>query len=215
MKVLKFVFNPFGENTYVVYDEATRRAALIDPGMYDAEEERALADAIERRGLTVERLLYTHIHIDHTFGDGFARRTYGVKTEAGEGDRELGLTRPAQARMFHLPDDLPDVVIDRPLREGDTITLGPDSELRVLEVPGHSPGSLAYYSKEAGVVFTGDALFAGSVGRTDVPGGSHPTLISAIKEKLLTLPPETVVLAGHGPETTIGRERKENRFLRD
>lgn len=214
MKISKFIFNPFGENTYIVYDEDTRRAAIIDPGMLDEEERRAVADFIERNNLKLEHQLITHVHIDHTFGSDYIKEAYGAGVEANNRDAFLGLTRTEQARMFHLPLELPPVTIDHQLKEGDVIELGPHSRLEVLEVPGHSPGSLAFYSPENGVVFTGDALFPSSVGRTDIPGGNHPELIDSIRKKLLTLPDETVVLAGHADETTIGRERAHNHFLR-
>lgn len=213
MKIAKFVFNPFGENTYVVYDESTRHAAIIDPGMIDEHEERAIAGFIERNHLIVTDMILTHVHIDHSFGVDFVKKNYNVGVSANPADAFLGLTRTEQARMFHLKYDLPDVTIDRQLHEGDVITLGPDSTLKVLEVPGHSPGSIALYDEHDGVVFTGDALLPCSVGRTDVPGGNHDTLIRSIRQKLLTLPDSTIVLAGHTDGTTIGRERDTNRYL--
>ena len=214
MKISRFIFNPFGENTYIAYDESTRQAAIIDPGMVNAEEEQAVRNFIDRNSLTLTHAINTHVHIDHTFGSPWVKRTYGLGIEANNRDAFLGLTRTEQARMFHLPYELEPLTIERQLNGGDVITLGTGSTLHVIEVPGHSPGSIALYSPEAGVVFTGDALFPGSIGRTDVPGGDHAELVDSIKQRLLTLPPDTVVLPGHGDETTIGREKQLNPFLK-
>ncbi len=214
MKISRFVFNMFGENTYIVYDETTREAAIIDPGMLDGQEEKAIDDFIVKNGLTLTHMIITHLHIDHTFGYGHVKSKYGLMLEGSEADNFLGSTRTAQARMFHLPLDLDDVTVDVNLKAGDEIVLGPDSRLTVINVPGHSPGSIALYSEQNGVVFTGDALFPDSIGRTDVPRGNHDQLINSIKTGLLTLPPDTVVLPGHGGETTIGREKAHNPFLR-
>lgn len=215
MKIARFVFNPFGENTYVVYDQTTSHAAIIDPGMMNTEEERELAEFIESNGLTVTDMIITHVHIDHTFGVDFVKTKYNVGVSANPADAFLGTTRTEQARRFHFNFELPDVLIDRELHEGDVVTLGPDTHLRVIEVPGHSPGSIAFYCEDDGVVFTGDALFPGSIGRTDVPGGDYDTLIRSIKQKLLTLPDSTLVLPGHTDLTTIGHERDTNRYLQD
>lgn len=214
MKISRFVFNMFGENTYIVYDETTREAAIIDPGMLDTPEREAIDNFIVKNGLTLTHMIITHLHIDHTFGHDYIKEKYGLRLEGNDADNFLGTTRTAQARMFHLPFELSDLAVDVNLQGGDEIVLGPDSRLTAINVPGHSPGSIALYSEQNGVVFTGDALFPDSIGRTDVPGGNHDQLVSSIKSSLLTLPPETVVLPGHGGETTIGREKALNPFLK-
>lgn len=215
MKISRFVFNPFGENTYVVYDEETLHAAVIDPGMYGEEELKAFDDFIGRKRLIVTDLIYTHLHIDHTLGHEHLMSRYpGLKAAAGMADAPLARERAGQATHFRLRVDAGPLDVEKPLKAGDRITLGSTTTLEVIEVPGHSPGSIALYAKgNPGVVFTGDALFPGSIGRTDLPGGDHSTLIRSITDRLLQLPDDTVVLPGHTGETTIGRERRTNPFL--
>lgn len=202
----------FGVNTYVVYDPESRQAAVIDPGMINSEEIEALDRFIEREHLNVTQLINTHMHLDHIFGNGYVREKYGVKTQASKLDAFLAGDVAGQAQKFHLPYKLENAPIDVDLKDGDIIQVG-SGELHVLAVPGHSPGSIALYDKKDGWVITGDALFQGSIGRTDLPGGDHGTLVRAVTDKLLSLPPETVVLPGHGPETNIGWERLHNPFL--
>lgn len=214
MKIEQFVTRLFGENIYVLYDPASREAAVIDPGMMEPEEVRAVDAFIEGEGLHLTAVLNTHLHVDHCIGDNHLARKYSAPIMASEADAPLGRNLDAQARMFHLPLG-PVEALDayRPLRDGDTVTVGPVS-LEVIAVPGHSPGGLALYDAADGIVFTGDSLFAGSIGRTDLAGGDHAALLDAVKRRLLTLPSETRVLPGHGPSTTIARERATNPFLR-
>lgn len=213
MKVSRFVFNMFGVNTYVLWDPASHEAIIVDPGMTSQEERDALDDFLQRNGLRATQLVNTHMHLDHIFGNTYVRDRHGLSVKAARADEFLGLTLNEQAARFHLPVKAEDHGIDEELKDGDTLRLG-DEEIKVLAVPGHSPGSIALYAPESGLVITGDALFAGSIGRTDLPGGDFGTLVGAIKRKLLTLPPETVVLPGHGGETTIGDELKNNPFVR-
>lgn len=212
MKVSRFIFNPFGMNTYVVYDPASREAAVIDPGMTSADEEQALDRFIEREELTVKHLINTHMHLDHIFGNPYVKTKYGVGAEAGADDEFLAKDFPAQVAKYHLPIKAEPQTVDTELRDGDEIFLGTEP-LKVLAVPGHSPGSIALWAPESGFVITGDALFEGSIGRTDLPRGDFSTLVNAIRAKLLTLPGATVVLPGHGPETTIAREAASNPYL--
>lgn len=213
MKVSRFVFNMFGENTYVLWDPASRQAAVVDPGMIDAQERSAIDGFLEREHLTVKYLINTHSHLDHVFGNAHIASRYGASLSGHPADDNLMGALSSQAAMFGIRKPVESVERTVDLHDGDTLTLG-DEEIRVLEVPGHSPGSIALYCPASGFVVTGDALFPGSVGRTDLPGGDHATLIGSIREKLLTLPDDTVVLSGHGGETTIGRERAANPFLR-
>lgn len=212
MKFSQFVFNGFGINTLIAWDPATREAAVLDPGNCDAEENAALDAFIEKNNLRITHLINTHMHIDHVMGANHVTEKYGVKCEANPNDSFLGERCAEQARMFGLPQKFAGVTIGKELHQGDVIRIG-DGELKVLEVPGHSPGSIALYDKSDNIVIAGDALFKGSIGRTDLPGGNHAALIRSVKDKLLTLPDDTVVIPGHGPATTIGYEKKHNPFL--
>lgn len=213
MEIKQFEFNLFGVNTYITWDEASRQAAVIDPGMTSRAEVNQIDGFIAEKSLTVTHLINTHMHIDHSFGVEYIRKRYGVKLEAHPDDSFLATQLSEQARMFHLPMSVDELSIDHELREGDIIKFGTDS-LRVLHVPGHSPGSIVLYNEKADFVITGDVLFNGSIGRTDLPGGNHGVLLEGIAGKLLTLPLSTVVYPGHGPSTTIGREIQFNPFLK-
>lgn len=214
MNIAKFGFSLFGINTYVVYDPVEKRAAVIDPGMILPEEREAMDRFLEKNHLELTHIIDTHLHIDHAIGVKYLKDKYNAPFYAHEGDRMLGERLKSQAQQFGIPGEIEDgVVIDHPLADGDTIRIG-SGELKVLHVPGHSQGSVALYDPAAGFVITGDALFQGSVGRTDLPGGNGRQLIESIKTKLLPLPDNTVVYPGHGPHTTIGSEKKANPFLR-
>lgn len=213
MNILPLVFNPFGVNTYIVWDTESLQAAVIDPGMSNSDECRKLTDVISAKGLHVVSLINTHLHVDHALGDAFIESHYGVSLSANTDDAFLGRQLESQAAMFHLPIATNPVTITTELKQGDRISLGSES-LEVLEVPGHSPGSIALYSSTDGFVITGDALFNGSIGRTDLPGGDFATLIRSIRTHLLPLPDDTIVYPGHGPTSTIGAEKKWNPFLK-
>ena len=202
----------FGINTYVVYDPEAKEAAIVDPGMSRKDEFEAMEKFIEREGLKVTHLINTHLHIDHAVADNWVKARYGVPVEAHEADAMLGERIKQQAIMFGVQAEDAAVEIERRLEEGDIVRIG-NGELHVLHVPGHSPGSICLYDKEDGFVIVGDALFEGSIGRTDLPGGNHRQLIDAIRSKLLTLPKDTVVLSGHGDATSIGREMESNPYL--
>lgn len=213
MKVAQFEFNLFGVNTYIVWDTATLEAAIVDPGMENPDECARLKQFIERERLQVTSLINTHLHIDHTMGNDYVKDVFDVGLTACADDEFLGKTRGEQAAAFHLRNaPVTPVTIDIEVKDGDKLYVG-NGELTVISVPGHSPGSIALYCEKSGFVITGDALFAGSIGRTDLPGGNHSTLLNAIKTKLFTLPDSTAVLPGHGPETTIGAEKRSNPFF--
>lgn len=213
MKIARFIFQLFGINTYIVWDEITGKAAIIDPGMSSQREEEALTAFIEKNRLTVTNLINTHMHVDHAAGNHFIIKTYGVNLSANALEKELGNKLAEQAEMFMLDFQPKGGEISTFLNDGDIIEIG-DSRLKVLLVPGHSPGSIALYSAADKFLVAGDALFAGSIGRTDLPGGSMSQLVNAIKSKLLILPADTVVYPGHGDPTTIGFEKSHNPFLR-
>ncbi len=209
--IKSFNTNYFSENTYLVYDD-TLEAVLIDCGCIREEEEKEISQFISENKLTLKRYLCTHLHLDHIFGNDFVYRTYGIKPEAHKADVE-GLPDPAtQAKLFGIPIVVKHIPVEKFIVNGATITFG-HSELTALLVPGHSPGSLAFYNKKNGYVFSGDALFAGSIGRTDLWGGNQEVLLAAINDKLMTLPDETIVCPGHGPQTTIFNEKMNNPYL--
>lgn len=212
LKIGQFECNMFGEITYIVWDMTTRQAAVIDPGMSNDNERKAIDNYIADKELEIKYLLNTHIHLDHTFGIGHIERTYGVQLSASPADSPLAQRIEQQAVMFHLPFHATNVEIAHPLVAGDVIKLG-DSRLEVIEVPGHTPGGLSFYSAENHIVFTGDSLFHSSIGRTDLPGGNHVLLVKSVTGRLLSLPDDTVVYPGHGPATTIGHERNFNPYL--
>ncbi len=212
LKTAIFEFSLFGINTYVVFDPETKDCVIIDPGMMGVEEQNAMRNFLEREHLNVKHLINTHLHIDHAVGDSFICRTYDVPLEAHKEDEPLMDRIRQQAEMFGIKEKVELCNIGHYLTEGEIIHVG-RGELKVLFVPGHSPGSIVLYDKEDGVLYGGDVLFAGSIGRTDLPGGNHSLLVRGIMEKLLSLPSDTIVYPGHGPATTIGQERKSNPFL--
>lgn len=212
MNIVKFGFSLFGINTYLVYDPKEKKAAIIDPGMINDEEENALNGFIDRNDLTVTHIINTHLHIDHAIGAAYAKMKYNVPLFAHKDDEFLGGRLRMQAEAFGINEKVKDISIDSYLTDGEIIKIG-DGELHVIHVPGHSPGSVALYDPQGGFVISGDALFEGSVGRSDLPGGNSAQLIKSIREQLLTLPDKTIVYPGHGDPTTIGRERASNPFL--
>ena len=213
MKVSRFQVNLFGENTYILFDESSREGIIIDPGMYTDNEMSEIDEFIARNSLIISRVLLTHMHIDHMFGVSYLRQKYDVKVYCSEAEQPLGLKTQAQASLFGIKKEMPQVRIDTVVADGDVLTLA-DEQIQVLSVPGHSPGGLAFYCPSSGVVFTGDVLFDGSIGRTDLVGGDYRQLTDSIRTKLLPLPAETLVCPGHGGTTTIGDEAGFNPYLR-
>lgn len=213
MKLVKFGFSLFGINTYLVVDEASKKCAVVDPGMIEPDEENALVDYIERNKLHVVDVINTHLHVDHAIGDKFVAEKFRVPVLGHRSDETLGRRLQEQAEMFGMRGKLDSVSLTSYLEDGDRVSIG-DGELEVLHVPGHSPGSIALYDPQGHWVIVGDALFAGSIGRTDLPGGDYATLVGAINDRLMALPDDTAVYPGHGPATTIGQERKYNPYLR-
>jgi glyoxylase-like metal-dependent hydrolase (beta-lactamase superfamily II) len=205
VEIKTFVVGPLQSNCYLVADEAAGRAAVIDPGM---ESEEVLA-AVRDARYTLESVIITHGHFDHVFSSALFKAQTGARMIMHPDDVPLLNDVPETARFFGIKAPIPPAP-DRLVREGDSIPVGGLS-LRVLETPGHTPGSISLHADHA--VFVGDALFAGSVGRTDLAGGSLETLLRSIHGKLLRLPDRTVVYAGHGPATSIGAERRDNPFL--
>lgn len=210
--IKSFVNNPFQENTYVVWDVASREAAIVDCGALFDGEKAKVADYVADNGLKVVRLLNTHLHLDHCFGNHWAAETYGVKPEAHAEDAPFVARFGEQLAAFGMPMDVEAEPIGGYVADGDVVRVG-GVELQVLHTPGHTPGGVCFYCKAEGFVLTGDTLFNGSVGRADLEGGSFTALIRSIKSRLMGLPDETRVYCGHGPYTTIGEERRSNPFL--
>ena len=209
MKVESFVFNPFQENTYVLHDE-TGECVVIDPGCIEPEEKHELTSFIEDQKLKVKLLLNTHCHVDHVLGNDFVKEKYRVDFLIHASDLPVLKAVRAYAPsygFFQYKEAEP----DRFIQEDDVITFGNQS-LRVLFVPGHSPGHVAFYNEKEKTVIAGDVLFYNSIGRTDLPGGDYDTLITSIHEKLFRLPDDVTVYSGHGPKTSIGFEKKTNPF---
>ena len=210
MKIKKMVFSPIEVNTYIISDDNCD-CAVIDCGCYTDSEFDELKSYITDNKLRPLKLLNTHLHLDHIFGNHYMLKEYGLKTHAS-GEEESNLSSaPLHAQMFGLtmPDPPPAGAI---ISGGDKLSVG-EIDLECRFVPGHTSGSIAYYCEKDNCVFTGDALFAGGIGRTDLPGGDYQTLIKSINDKLLSLPDDTAVYPGHGPSTTVGTERKTNQFL--
>jgi hydroxyacylglutathione hydrolase len=210
MEIYKLVFSPIEVNTYILADNS-KKCAIIDCGCYDRSEFDDLVRFIESRELNPVMLLNTHCHLDHIFGNNFILEKYNLKALAGKDDENNRKNAVQHAALFGLS-------MNEPPEPGEFITDGQiirfgSIELSALHVPGHSSGSMAFYCEKSDVVFTGDALFAGSIGRTDLDGGDYDTLIKSIHSRLFALPPSTVVYPGHGSQTTIEKERMTNPFF--
>ena len=212
LKIKCFVCNTFYENSYVVYDSNTKECAIIDAGFYYADEEDAVVNFIESNNLKVKHLINTHLHLDHCFGVSFISERYGVALSADNSDEVLLKLIPKQCEMFDIKLNAPVPELKNIIKEGDKIEIG-NYTLSAISVPGHSPGSLCYYCKEEGILFSGDVLFKESIGRTDLYGGSYKTLNENITSKIFTLPDNTIVYCGHGPNTTIGYEKEYNPYF--
>ncbi len=211
--VLALAFNPVQENTYLVYDNDTRECIIFDPGCFTNAEEQQLVDTIEKHQLQPVKLINTHCHFDHIFGNAFVMKEYDLELGIHELEVPVLERGPVTVQMYGMPPMTPSPPADYFIAEGETIALG-DNHFSVLFCPGHSPGSICFYNAAEGYLIAGDVLFDGSIGRTDLPGGDHQTLIGSILTKLMPLPDETVVWPGHGQPTTIGKERTSNPFLR-
>ena len=208
-KVKTFTFSPYQTNSYVCYSGG--EAVLVDASAYDPQEKKAVVSFLQRQGLVLRHLLLTHAHIDHIFGCAYFGKHYDMQWSAHADSTPLLRYASAQAAMFGTPVDKPPLPILQ-LHEGDVVTFG-KATWEVLHTPGHAPGSVCFYDRQAGFAMVGDVLFQDSIGRYDLPGGNLPLLMESIHQKLLTLPEHTVVYAGHGPSTTIGREKALNPFL--
>lgn len=212
MNATMMTVNMFGENMYILWDEETHDAVVVDPGMMRDAEREMVTKFIKGQELNVKHILLTHLHIDHITGARWLADQTGADVCGSALDAQLGRELPEQVAQFHINIETQPLELDRNLADGDTIPLG-DEMIQVLHVPGHSPGGLAFYLSQSGLLISGDTIFNGSVGRTDLMGGDMAQLINSIHEKILTLPDETVIASGHGPTTTIADEKRCNPFL--
>ena len=210
IKVKTFAFNPFQENTYILSDE-TGECVIIDAGCWETREEKAMVDYIESNNLKPVRLINTHGHVDHVCGTRFVSGKYGLKLELHADEIPMVERAVEMGKGFGFAIEEP-AVAEVFLNEQDTVVFG-NSELKILHLPGHSKGSLAFYNEANQIVVTGDVLFRDSIGRSDLPGGNYDELIHSINQKLMKLGEDFKVLPGHGPATTLGFEQQNNCFL--
>jgi len=211
LTVKAFSFNPVQENTYILYNEK-KQCCIIDPGCYFPEEEDKLRSFIDKNALTPVLLLNTHCHLDHVFGNKFIHETWGLSLHIHEREKQVLDLAPATGELWQMPfqnyqGKLIFIVQDS------TINIG-DDELEIRFTPGHSPGHLCFYDEAGGFAISGDVLFNGSIGRTDLPGGDFDTLINSIQTQLFSMPDDTKIYSGHGPLTTIGFEKMNNPFVK-
>ena len=202
-----FLFSPIRENTYLLHNDAGN-CAVIDPGCYFPEEREALSAFISGKGLKPVMLLNTHCHLDHVFGNKYIAETYGLTLQIHPLEKKMLELAPTSGLMWNLPFDNYQGETEF-LEPGKSIHIGNDL-LEVVFIPGHSPGSVGFYSRSQGFIISGDVLFKESVGRTDLPGGDFRVLADSIRQVMYTLPDDTVVHSGHGPSTTIGWEKSHN-----
>lgn len=210
LHIATFTFNPFQENTYLLYDDSGE-AALVDPGCYEAHEKKELKEFIQENKLQVKQLLNTHCHIDHVLGNAWAMREFGIPLLIHQDDLPVLKSVESYASNYGFPayeGSEPSGFLE----EGEFISVGKE-KLKVLFVPGHAPGHVVFYHSDSKQLIAGDTLFRGSIGRTDLPGGNHELLLQKIKSELFNLPDQTVVFPGHGPETNIGFEKVHNPFV--
>lgn len=212
MKIKTFEVNPLGENCYVASDE-TREAVIIDCGCSHESEWRDIKKYLTDEGLQVKHLLNTHLHFDHVWGNSFVYRDFGLRPEANYEDLRIYERMDDQIEMVvgvSIPHP-PMPPLGASLLDGSEVVFG-HTALKVLATPGHSRGSICFYAEGDGVLFSGDTLFCGSVGRTDLVGGNYNDIMQSVR-RLAVLPEDTRVFCGHGPSTTIGRERMYNPYF--
>ncbi len=210
IQVKTYAFNPFQENTYLIYDE-TNSCIILDPGCYFAEEQEELTDFIANNSLVPEFIVHSHGHVDHILGTNFLRDHYNIEAVMHKDDLEILRRSKDFGEMIGIEIDQPrDPEIF--IKEGEQIIFG-NTAFDILHLPGHSQGSIGLYNKEAQIIFAGDVLFRRGIGRTDLMGGDHSTLLNNIKSKLFALDDNTTVYPGHGEPTTIKEEKTQNPML--
>lgn len=212
MQITRFIVNMIEENCYLIHDD-TNEAALIDCGAFYDEERKEISRFITANNLHLVRMFNTHGHFDHLFGADYIYKEYGVKLEISENESDTFLSAVSQMQRFmHRPFPLQLPPVGKYFNDGDELTVG-GMTLKVIATPGHTPGGVCLYCEKEGVLFSGDSLFHGAIGRCDLPGGNEAQLIGALRTRILSLPDEVKVLPGHGDATTIGEERRNNYYL--
>jgi hydroxyacylglutathione hydrolase len=210
LTVHTLTFNPFQENTYII-EAPSKECIIIDPGCFDAGERAELEAFIKDNDMKPVRLINTHCHIDHILGNAFVAKTWNLGLEIHQGEIPVLESGTMVSGMYGVPYD-PSPKPASFLAEGDEVVLDGVS-IKVLFTPGHSPASICLYNESDGWVIGGDVLFYESIGRTDLPGGDHQTLLKSIREQLFVLPNETIVYPGHGPQTKVGYEKMFNPWM--
>lgn len=211
MKIQSFTFNPFQENTYIIYD-TTKECIIIDPGCYSKDEQTLLKKFITNKNLKPIKIINTHCHIDHILGNKFIYEQWGIELYMHKKDITLLESSIDISKMYGLENYEGSPYPKHFLEQGDVLTFG-ESNFKILFTPGHSPGHICLYNEENNLLVAGDTIFQKSIGRTDLPGGDYDTLIHSITNQLLILPNETQIFSGHGPISNIGFEKKHNPFL--
>ena len=213
MKVAVFKLLLFEVNCYVVYDPEEKKAAIIDPGIVDNREIEAIDAFLKKHDLDVVAVINTHLHIDHAVANSGLAQKYEVPVMAHGDDKFLGDNLVKQAQSFGLPMKMESAGVSHYLKDGEKIRIG-SGELEVIHLPGHTPGGIGLYDAKDGFLISGDSIFEGSIGRTDLPGGDLARLLESIKKRVYSLPDSTVIYPGHGPATTVAREKASNPFVR-
>ena len=208
----KFVFSPFQENTYVLY-EPQGECIIVDPGCYFREEQEAFRGFIERQELNPVRLLNTHCHLDHVFGNAWVHREWQLLPEYHALEKQNLALAPMSAQLYGVANFEPSPEAKLLLREGTSFDIA-GASFDIIWMPGHAPGHLAFYCESQALLVSGDVIFREGIGRTDLPGGDHEQLFETIRNEVFTLPEETIIYSGHGPETHVGHEKKMNPFFR-
>ena len=211
MTIKRFEFNMFPVNCYILWDE-TKEAVIIDAGCFYPEEQSKLKDFIISNGLKVKFILNTHLHLDHIFGNAFLKRELGIQAKACQLDEFLLPKMNEYCHQFGFEMNEEPPTLGGYISEQEDILFG-NTTLKAIHVPGHSPGSMAFYNETDACVFSGDVLFKGSIGRSDLDGGNPNQLLNSIRTKLLVLPDNTIVYPGHGEPTQIGYEKMYNPFF--
>lgn len=211
LKIKLFHFNPLETCCAVIAAEGSSRCVISDPGMYDESERDSIVQLLEKEGLTPAAVLLTHGHFDHIFGAAFLQKRYGIPVYMHPADKKTVSISPAFAEYFS------STAIDTgfettDIADGEILSLA-GIDFRVIATPGHTPGGVCYYSEADSLLLSGDSLFAGSIGRSDLPGGDYDVLIRSVLDRIMALPGDTDVIPGHGPVTTIARESATNPFL--
>ena len=209
----RFVVNPVEENCYIIWDDNSHEGAVIDCGAWSKDEHRQISSFIREHGIRLKYALQTHMHFDHCLGLGQIASSYGLIPMCHPADVPVYEGAPDMVQKWFrvdISDMLPEV--DPSISESYALNLG-DNAIQVLHTPGHTPGGVCYYIPQARIVITGDTLFRMGIGRTDLPGGDYRQELESIENKIFTLPADTKVLPGHGPESSVGEELNANPYI--